>query len=91
MSAHQPAKARKRAAVAEVRELAASLGVTVSREKTDLREPEFAALQREVRGHCNSPAHHALSIAREHVEAIVKRRATVVQKNHWIIALGLYL
>ena len=49
------AKARKRAAVAEVRELAASLGVSVSREKTDLKEPEFAALQREVRGHCNSP------------------------------------
>ena len=53
------AKARKRAAVAEVRELAASLGVSVSREKTDLKEPEFAALQREVRGHCNSPAHEA--------------------------------
>ena len=91
MSAQPTARARKRAAVAEVRELAASLGVSISREKTDLKEPEFAALQREVRGHCNSPAHHALSIAREHVEAIVKRRATVVQKNHWIIALGLYL
>ena len=50
MSAQPTAKARKRAAVAEVRELAASLGVTVSREKTDLKEPEFAALQREVRG-----------------------------------------
>ena len=60
MSAHQPAKARKRAAVAEVRELAASLGVTVSREETDLNEPAFAALQREVRGHCNSPAHRVL-------------------------------
>ena len=74
-----------------MRELAAPLGVSVSREKTDLKEPEFAALQRVVRGRCNSPAHHALSIAREHVEAIVKRRATVVQKNHWTIALGLYL
>ena len=59
MSAQPTAKARKRAAVAEVRELAASLGVTVGREKTDLKEPEFAALQREVRGHCNSPAHQA--------------------------------
>ena len=59
MSAQPTAKARKRAAVAEVRELAASLGVTVSREKTDLKEPEFAALQRELRGHCNSPAHQA--------------------------------
>ena len=55
MSAHQPAKARKRAAVAEVRELAASLGVTVSREKTDLNEAAFAAPQREVRGHGPHP------------------------------------
>ena len=45
MTAQPTAKARKRAAVAEVRELAAALGDSVSREKTDLngnlREPSF--------------------------------------------------
>ena len=53
------ARARKRDAVAEVRQLAEALGSPVPRSKTDLTVAEFAALHREVKGHCLTPEQHA--------------------------------
>ena len=53
------ARERKRCAVAEVRQLADALGSPVPRSKTDLTVAEFAALHREVKGHCLTPEQHA--------------------------------
>ena len=54
------ARARKRSAVADLRELAAALGSAVPRSKTDLTEPAFAALHRQVKGLSLTPEQNAV-------------------------------
>ena len=54
-------KARKRTAVADLRNLASELGcLPITRTPSDLKEPEFAALHRQVKAQCTTPEQERL-------------------------------
>ena len=54
-------KARKRTAVADLRNLASELGLPITRTPSDLKEPEFAALHRQVKAQCTTPEQERLT------------------------------